>query len=109
MLEPRPLCTCSARGSGLRGAGDPNVVPVGDLDLDGRPTHGSHGVDMGAYESAFSGPPATPTPTASPVPTPGPTASPSPSPIGPKTFVVTKTADTNDGSCGVADRALIHI
>ena len=71
-------------------AGSNALIPAGiATDLAGNARIQFATVDMGAYESAFNGPQPTPTPL--PTPTPSPTSV--------QSFVVNKTADTNDGVC----------
>ena len=69
-------------------AGSNALIPPGiTTDLAGNARIRFTTVDMGAYESAFSGPQPTPTPFSTPTPSPLPA------------LVVSKTADTNDGTC----------
>ena len=91
-------------------AGSNALIPAGiTTDLAGNARIQFATVDMGAYESAFSvvGPSPTPSPTPTASSTPPPTTSPTPTNVpSPQAFVVTKTADTNDGSCDPADCSL---
>ena len=69
-------------------AGNNALIPAGiTTDLAGNTRIQFTTVDMGAYESAFSGPQPTPTPFSTPTPSPL------------QALVVSKTADTNDGTC----------
>ncbi|MBY0278236.1 CSLREA domain-containing protein [Candidatus Binatia bacterium] len=77
-------------------AGSNALIPAGiTTDLAGSARIQFSTVDMGAYESAFGGPSPTPTPPA-----------PTPTPALVQTFVVTKTTDSDDGSCDANDCSL---